>query len=406
MTVLGTVLGTMLGTRFGQQQLVRRFRGAAAGMTLVMVAAACGGSDDPAADSAATTGVSATAPPRAAATTVPRTSPETTTPETTTPATTAPATTSPETTIPATTIPATTAPPPGPATIADLIASGNVLNIAHAGGDQDYPHSTMYAYARSVADGADILEMDVWLTADGEIIVQHDADTQKTTEQTLVVADTDLATLQTLDNAYWFSPECWPCQDLPVESYVFRGVRTGESPPPAGFGPDDFRIITLAELSEAFPHMPFDIEIKPDGEAGAAVAQALAYELSRLGRLESSVVVSFDSATVAAFHEAAPDVATSPGLDEMAAWLLAGTPLADFHDVVQIPPMYDDIVVLRPETLQLAADAGVAVWVWPNDASTQENQSFYESLVDMGVTGILAGRPAQATAAIAAASAG
>jgi len=281
-----------------------------------------------------------------------------------------------------------------------------VLNIAHAGGDQDYPHSTMYAYAQSVADGANMLEMDVWLTADGEIIVQHDADTQKTTDQTLVVADTDLATLQALDNAYWFSPDCWPCQDLPAESYVFRGVRTGAVPPPAGFTPDDFRIITLAELSEAFPALPFDIEIKPTGEAGAVVARALADELARLDRLDSSIVVSFDSATVAAFHEAAPEVATSPGLDEMAAWLLAGTPLADYHDAVQIPPEYDGVVILKPETLQLAADSGVAVWVWPNDAGTQENQVFYESLVDMGVTGILAGRPAQATAAIEAASAG
>jgi glycerophosphoryl diester phosphodiesterase len=395
-----------------QQQLVRHFRCAAMGAALVILAAACGGGDDSDGGAAPTTSPEASVPATTVpATTVPATtSPATTSQATTSPETTSPATTSPATTVPPTTSPETTSPamtvPLNPPSIADLIASGNVLNIAHAGGDQDYPHSTMYAYAQSVADGANMLEMDVWLTADGVIIVQHDADTQKTTDQTLVVADTDLATLQALDNAYWFSPECWPCQDLPVESYVFRGVRTGEVPPPTGFGPDDFRIITLAELAAAFPHMPFDIEIKPSGEEGAAVAVALADELARLGRLESSIVVSFDSATVAAFHAAAPDVATSPGVDEMAAWLLAGTPLADYHDVVQIPPVYDDVVILKPETLQLAADSGVAVWVWPNDAGTQENQAFYESLVDMGVTGILAGRPAQATAAIEAASAG
>lgn len=371
-----------------------------------MVVASCGGSDDNGAASSTVVG-STTVSTATSATTAPETTtPETTTPETTTPGTTAAASTVPATTVPETTAPETTVPDLGPPSITQLLASGNVLNIAHAGGDQDYPHSTMYAYAQSVADGADVLEMDVRLTADGALIVQHDADTQKTTDQTLVVADTDLATLQALDNAYWFSPECWPCQDLPVESYVFRGVRTGQVPPPAGFTPDDFRIITLAELSDAFPNMPFDIEIKPSGQAGAAVAQALAGELTRLGRLDSTVVVSFDSATVTAFHEAAPVVATSPGVDEMAAWILAGTPLAEFHDIVQIPPVYDDIVVLKPEVLQLAVDSGVAVWVWPNDAATQENQAFYESLVDMGVAGILAGRPAEATAAIDAASAG
>lgn len=317
----------------------------------------------------------------------------------------APATTEPPVTTAAPTTtetPATTAPDIRPPSITQLVESGKVLNIAHAGGDQDYPHSTMYAFAQAVAAGADMLEMDVWVTADGEIVVQHDADTTKTTNETLVVADTDLVTLQALDNAYWFSPECWPCQDLPDESYVFRGVRTGDVPPPEGFTPDDFRIITLAELSEAFPEMPFDIEIKPDAEAGAAVAAALAVELTRLDRLDSSIVVSFDSTVVAAFNAAAPEVATSPGVDEMAAWLLAGTPLPEYHDVVQVPPMYDEVVVLSPAMLQLAADSGVAVWVWPNDAGTQENQAFYESLVAMGVTGILAGRPAQATAAIAA----
>ncbi|HUF97128.1 MAG TPA: glycerophosphodiester phosphodiesterase family protein [Ilumatobacter sp.] len=307
-----------------------------------------------------------------------------------------------------TTSPTTLAPSPTPTpelqppTITELIESGKVLNIAHAGGDQDSPHSTMYAFAQAVLAGADMLEMDIRVTADGEIVVHHDADTTKTANATLVVADTDLTALQALDNAYWFSPECWPCRDLPDESYVFRGVRTGDAPPPDGFTPDHFRIITLAELDEAFPAMPFDIEIKPEGAAGIAAAQVLADELDRLDRLDSTIVVSFDSSVVAAFHEAAPDVATSPGVDEMAAWLLAGTPLPDHHDVVQVPPMFDDIVVLSPEMLQLAAESGVAVWVWPNDASTQENQAFYESLVAMGVTGILAGRPAQASAAIAA----
>jgi len=385
--------------QLGKHQLARRVGSVPASVASIaavaLLVAACGGSDEPEASSATTSPVAATSK---------QPTPETNPPETTVPETTVPETTTPATT--AETTPETTAPPSGPPTITELIESGNVLNIAHAGGDQDYPHSTMYAFTRSVADGADMLEMDVWLTSDGELIVQHDADTQKTTDQTLVVAETDLMTLQALDNAYWFSPDCWPCQDLPIESYEFRGVRTGVVPPPDGFTAEDFRIITLAELSGAFPNMPFDIEIKPSGEMGVAVAQALADELTRLDRLDSTVVVSFDSATVAAFHEAAPAVATSPGVDEMAQWLLAGSPLADYHDVVQIPPMYDDVVVLKPETLQLAADSGVAVWVWPNDAGAQENQEFYESLVDMGVTGIIAGRPAQATAAIENASAG
>lgn len=258
----------------------------------------------------------------------------------------------------------------------------------------------MYAFGQAVAAGADVLEMDVRVTADGVVVVHHDADTTKTTPESLVIADTDLATLQDLDKAYWFSPECWGCRDLADESYVFRGVRTGDVAPPDGYTPDDFRLVTLAEVSEAFPGLPLDIEIKDEGEAALIAAAALADELVRLDRLDSAIVVSFDSAAVARFHELAPSVATSPGVDEMTAWIIGGEPLPEYHSVVQIPPFFGDVEVLNQATLDLAAESGVAVWVWPNDASTQENEVFYRSLVEMGVTGILGGRPAQVEAAI------
>ena len=60
--------------------------------------------------------------------------------------------------------------------------------IAHAGGDQDYPHSTIYAYSQSAAAGADILELDVMMTADGALVVQHDDTVDRTTEATGPVA--------------------------------------------------------------------------------------------------------------------------------------------------------------------------------------------------------------------------
>jgi glycerophosphoryl diester phosphodiesterase len=33
------------------------------------------------------------------------------------------------------------------------------------------------------------------------------------------------------------------------------------------------------------------------------------------------------------------------------------------------------------------------VWVWPDDASTQENAEFYSKLIADGVDGIITGRP-------------
>lgn len=365
--------------------------------------AACGGDDDSSGTPAESTSISVRPPlttPVAPPTPAPETAP------TTLPATTSPAAvpaTSPApsaATVPDTTPASTPAGDARPPSVAQLLASGRVLNLAHAGGDQDHPHSTMYAYRESVAAGADVLELDVQLTGDGVLIVQHDDTTAKTTEIDLPVGSSDLATLQALDNAYWWSPECWPCHDLADDAYPFRGVRTGDVAPPPGYTADDFRIVTLAELAAAFPAMPFDIEIKGEGEAGAAVAEALAAELVELDRVDSTVVASFDSTVIQYFHSLAPDVAVSPGVNEMAAWLLAGAELAPEYRIIQVPPFYDGLEVLTPENLAVAEAAGVTVWVWPNDAATQENEAFYAELIAAGIDGIIAGRPAQATSAI------
>ena len=138
-------------------------------------------------------------------------------------------------------VPSTTttseAPQPAASTLGQLLELGRPLVIAHAGGDQDYPHSTIYAYAQAAAAGADILELDVQLTADTALIVQHDDTVDRTTETTGRVGELTLSEIQALDNAYWFLPGRWGDQTRPDEEYVFRGVRTGLAAPPAGLNP-------------------------------------------------------------------------------------------------------------------------------------------------------------------------
>jgi glycerophosphoryl diester phosphodiesterase len=67
-----------------------------------------------------------------------------------------------------------------PRTIADLLASTRPIVLAHGGGDDAHPHSTPFAFAESVKERVDMLDMDVQLTRDGVLVVQHD-DTSTTT---------------------------------------------------------------------------------------------------------------------------------------------------------------------------------------------------------------------------------
>jgi glycerophosphoryl diester phosphodiesterase len=277
-------------------------------------------------------------------------------------------------------------------TVDALLALDRPLNIAHAGGDQEFPHSTPFAFASSAAIGADVLEMDVQLTSDGVLVVQHDDTVDKTTKETGRVDARTFSELQAFDNAYWFSAQCWPCQDRPIEEYIYRGVRTGMIPPPSGFTADDFIVPTFEQIANAHPDMVLDVEIKGSDAAGMATAQALASELVRLDRVDSVIVVSFDDAVLDEFRRLAPDVATSPGLGAMTNFVLSGTPLVGTK-LIQIPPDFNGVQVLTPELVAKANAAGIEIWVWPSDETAQENAESYSSWLDQGIDGIIAGRP-------------
>ena len=332
-------------------------------VALVMLAAACGGGSEPSEGA--------------------ESSPSTTAPTSTTPAASS-----------TTAAPPTSAPlPDRPPTIDQLTAGTEPLNIAHAGGDQAFPHSTPYAFAQAVEAGVDVLEMDVQLTADGVLIVQHDDTVDRRTETTGRVDSYTFDEINALDGAYWFAPGQWPRRDLDESAYVFRGVRTGDTPAPDGFEADDFAIASFRDIAERFPTMPFDIEIKGSFAETPDVVAVLAEELRATDRLDSTVVTSFDDELIDEFSQLAPEVATSPGLAELTSWVLAGEPLNPRHPIVQIPPEFQGQQVLTPELLVLAEEAGVAVWIWPSDAATQENAGFYQELLDMGIEGIIAGDP-------------
>jgi glycerophosphoryl diester phosphodiesterase len=55
------------------------------------------------------------------------------------------------------------------------------LNIAHQGGEDEFPSNTMYAFERSLKAGADMLELDVGVTKDDQVVVMHDTTLDRTT---------------------------------------------------------------------------------------------------------------------------------------------------------------------------------------------------------------------------------
>ncbi|MCB0999628.1 MAG: hypothetical protein KDB40_10055 [Acidimicrobiales bacterium] len=353
-----------------------------------LVLAACADEDS---SPAAATGTTATGTTATETTAEPTTIP---------PATTSPDTTSPDTTSPDTTAaePSTTTGQAAARTVEEVLALGRPVVLGHAGGEDEFPHSTPFAFANSVAAGVDVLDMDVQLTGDGVLVVHHDGDVDRTTDGTGDVAAMSYDELSLLDNAHWFTPDC-VCRDQPDEAYLYRGVRTGERSAPAGFTADDFRIPRFRDIVEAWPELPLNIEIKGTGAPAIAAAEVLAAELRELDRLDAAIVTSFDDAVVDAFAALAPEVELTPGLAASTGWVLDRTPLPDGMRILQLPIEYEGLQVITPELIADSHAAGYLIWVWPNDRDW-ETAERYGELLDMGLDGLNINFPATGVAAV------
>lgn len=114
--------------------------------------------------------------------------------------------------------------------------------VGHRGASHVAPENTMAAFELAWREGADGVEGDFRLTADGHVVCIHDADTKRTTGRELVVAESTLAQLQELDAGSWKDPkyagERMPALEqvvdsLPDEKLLFIELKTGPEIVPA-----------------------------------------------------------------------------------------------------------------------------------------------------------------------------
>jgi glycerophosphoryl diester phosphodiesterase len=275
------------------------------------------------------------------------------------------------------------------------------LNIAHQGGEDEFPSNTLYAFHKAVEVGADMLELDIGVTKDGKVIVMHDTTVDGKTNGTGTVSSLTLKQIKQLDAAYWFAPtaEEHYSHDLDPSAYRFRGIATGERKPPKGFRARDFRVPTLREVLKAFPRTPINIEIKgrtPEEETAEYVqnAEVLAALLKNTKRRDL-IVVSFQQAAVDRFHELLPTIDLAPGIDGAAAWLAGGSPgpgVAAF----QVPITFNfGGTLLEITTAANVTRAHAEGYAWQNWFSGNDSDSpaTWRELIDLCVDGTMTSRP-------------
>ena len=97
------------------------------------------------------------------------------------------------------------------------------LVFAHRGSSAHAPENTLAAFELAIAQGTHAIELDVKVTADGEVVVFHDATVDRTTNGQGRISDLTLPALRELDAGSFFS-EKFCGEKIPTLQEVFETV--------------------------------------------------------------------------------------------------------------------------------------------------------------------------------------
>lgn len=99
--------------------------------------------------------------------------------------------------------------------------------IAHRGYSSVSPENTRTAFVNAIDIGADMIELDVQLTSDGQVVVFHDNDLLRITGCEGTIADYSLEKLQQMDAGLWFSPD-FEGENIPTLAEVLELVQDSD----------------------------------------------------------------------------------------------------------------------------------------------------------------------------------
>jgi glycerophosphoryl diester phosphodiesterase len=216
------------------------------------------------------------------------------------------------------------------------------------------PEHTIPAYEAAIAAGADVLELDVHLSADDQLVVIHDARLERTTDGRGLVREHTAQQLKRLDAGRWFGRR-------------YRGQR----------------LQLLGEVLERFrDRAAFAVELKAGSDVYPGIEERVVTLLQLYEVADRTLIASFDHHALRRCHELDPDIRTGA---LVVGRLLAPAALA--------PPGVLTALCLHAE-LVTAADvattraAGLDCYVWiVNDAAAAAR------FAGWGVAGLVTDRP-------------
>ena len=246
--------------------------------------------------------------------------------------------------------------------------------VAHRGASDENAEHTLVAYTKALDVGAEALECDVRLTADGHLVCVHDRSLRRTAATRGVVSTMNLAELDELDFASWKNP--WA--DLDDEA--------PELDPEAG------RVLTLRKLLETVAdydrHVEIAIETKHPTRYGGLVERRVVDLLADFGWTGAGSparVMSFSYTALQRVQRLAPELDVVMLVEKAHHWPMLRRVVGP--DWIIGP----GIVELRehPGLGRHLLKAGREIHVW-----TVNTQAELDVCLELGVTAVITDKPA------------
>ena len=250
--------------------------------------------------------------------------------------------------------------------------------VAHRGSSAAKAEHTLGAYLAALDEGADALECDVRLTADGHLVCVHDRSLRRTANTDSLVSTSNLEDLESLDFASWKNP--WADLDDEAE----------DSDPLLG------RVLTMRSLLETVAEYPRRVELAIETKHPTRYAGLVERRLVELlddfawtGADSPARVMSFSWVALRRVRRLAPALELVYLLDSPAQWA-RNRPFIE-PDWIAGP----GIALLRkyPDLIQRIAAGGTRLHVWT--VNTDED---IERCLAQGVEAIITDRPAETVA--------
>ena len=245
--------------------------------------------------------------------------------------------------------------------------------VAHRGASHDNAEHTLGAYIKALEEGAEALECDVRLTADGHLVCVHDRDLRRIASTKAAISTMELADLSELDFASWKNP--WA--DLDDEAPDRDPERDG--------------VLTLRRLLETVAaydrRVELAIETKHPTRYAGLVERKLVEMLGEFGWHEGAApvrVMSFSYVALQRMQRLAPGLRLVMLVEHARHWPVL-RPLVD--DAWIVGP---GIATLRrhPAFAQRLAASGREIHVW-----TVNTEGDLRLCLDLGVRAVITDRP-------------